>query len=923
MHAALRWSIWLLSACTALAACTPIEPTLVVDVSTVPPSSTELRVLVHLDQAAAEQPVSFPLNDLAQRDAINLGLRLPARAAGAQLAVGVAAIDGAGRIIAVGSQLDDPLRVQGGSQGEQHVRIELIAVAPRLAAKGPLLLHADPPLLSTDGRNSAGDLHPLRILGWELTPNTQVWISGRPTSGSRWTSGVELFVDAAMQQDRLGAVLIELGERGSRTDRRGDLFSYFAAQIDFVSEHSFHGVDEGISFISSGDFNEDGHLDLIIRYINDLSVWLGDGHGSFASMLNAPRIENGGMYSPQLLAVGDATGDGHLDAFVVCKTDLCLLRGTGTGIFETPQILAAAVQPDFVWVADVNGDHVPDVVLHDPAARRVAFLFGQGQGRFSELQHSPQGAQLPPTDVMAVADVNHDGEPDLVLGEYLDGPSFLSLYPATGRGGFYEGESRYLGFSIDPFRVAVDLSSADGRTDIFVTSANELRVLSFKQGIWFDQESSHAVLGPLTALDVNGDRRIDVLAENPCNASLLLNQGNGVLRATDKVPRCLSDRGKLHGVGDFDEDGLLDLIVGDDTISILPGQQDGSYHAAAEYTASAETSKASRMLVADFAHRGVPNVYTFGDNAAQVLENRGDGTLREPRPLHDIVPGSYAFVADFNADGELDLSFVSTQRQEAEIAAVLKIYLGNGNGSFGSAIQSTCMLGTLPAIRVGVDRAFVAELTGDRWPDLAIKETTGIRVLRGQGDGRFESGATIDFGYALTDAIAADVNGDRRLEIIGISESLEVVTIKSIGKLSESAARAEHQVFIRPRLVMAEDWNGDRNTDLFLAEDGTRTALLRGDGAGNFHAPILGAAAQSVSARAIGDFNGDGLLDIATSGFGPNLILRNRGGGVFEPSSHGKSSRCAFQVADLNRDLHPDLLCLYNNHVRVLLNVSQ
>ena len=913
--------IWLVSAGAALAACAEPEPTLVADVFALPPDSTELRVLVHLDKVSAEQPLSFPLGELAGQSATNLGLRLPAHAVGAELSVGVAALDAAGHIIAAGSQREGSLIVEGGSQGEQHVHIELTAVKPRLAGPGPLLLHADPPLLSTAGKDSAGVPQRLRILGWGFTPKTRVWVGGQRADALRWKSGVELSVKVSSQPGRLGVVRLEAEEYGSPADLRADLFSYFAEQIDFVSERSFYGIRGSIQAVSTGDFNEDGHLDLMILYYgNSISVWLGDGHGSFASMLNSPEIKVSGFPPPSFLAVGDATGDGHLDAIVPCDARLCLLRGKGTGTFEhPPQILEAEGQPDFAWIGDLNEDSIPDIVLHVPSTRAVSILFGAGGNRFL----APRRTVLN-VDVMTVADVNRDGDLDLVLGGYKDDIQYLTLLLATGPGKFEGGVSRHLGFRSDPFRLTVDLSRTDGRTDILVTSPGVLRILTFDKGLAFERETSpddpRIALGDVTAIDMTGDRRIDALIDARCNAGLLLNQGGGILTAAGKVPRCLNALGKFRGVGDFDEDGSLDLIIGDDTISILPGQPDGHYRSAAEYAASAGAIAANRMIVADFSHRGAPSVYTFGDNATQVLESNEDGTLREPKALPGVISGIDAFAGDFNADGNLDLTFVSPVPLQA---VVVKTYLGDGGGGFGGVVQSTCVVGSIRQLSPYMTPAFVAELTGDRFPDLAIKGKMGIRVLVGRGDGSFESGAAIDFGYDLTDAIAANVNRDPRAELIGISRDSELVTIKQISGAGEATQLSEYPVIIGPARIVAEDFNGDQKIDLFLAEVENRTALLFGDGAGGFGQPILGAAAQGASGPAIGDFNGDGLLDVATSNLGPNLILRNRGGGVLEPSPQGYSSHCSFRVADLNRDRLPDLLCLDDNRIKVVLNVSR
>jgi hypothetical protein len=114
-------------------------------------------------------------------------------------------------------------------------------------------------------------------------------------------------------------------------------------QIDHVSLHSKRGVHPatiGVGTqpyaVAEGDFNGDGHLDLVTANdgSNTVSVLLGRGDGTFAPQVTYP-VGN----SPLSVAVGDFTGDGHLDLAVANdgSDTVSVLLGRGDGTFA-PQV---------------------------------------------------------------------------------------------------------------------------------------------------------------------------------------------------------------------------------------------------------------------------------------------------------------------------------------------------------------------------------------------------------------------------------------------------------------------------------------------------------------------------------------------------------------------------------------------------------
>ena len=97
-----------------------------------------------------------------------------------------------------------------------------------------------------------------------------------------------------------------------------------------------------------GDFNEDGHLDLVgLTFDTELVVLLGNGDGTFQAAQDYAAGEG-----PWSVAVGDFNGDGHLDLAVADLGDssgngsgVSILLGRGNGTFEAPRLYPVSGSP--------------------------------------------------------------------------------------------------------------------------------------------------------------------------------------------------------------------------------------------------------------------------------------------------------------------------------------------------------------------------------------------------------------------------------------------------------------------------------------------------------------------------------------------------------------------------------------------------
>ncbi len=168
--------------------------------------------------------------------------------------------------------------------------------------------------------------------------------------------------------------------------------------------------------VASGDLNHDGNADAVVADAGGIDVLLGDGKGGFGALKTYPAAF--GQLSS--VALADFNLDGNLDAAAVNSQGLSLYPGKGDGTFGAEQLIAlpSGTTPGTAVAADLNGDGNPDLItgfyqfVPSGSPGGFSILLGAGDGTFS----SPVNTYLPGSFAggLAVADVNGDGVPDVI-----------------------------------------------------------------------------------------------------------------------------------------------------------------------------------------------------------------------------------------------------------------------------------------------------------------------------------------------------------------------------------------------------------------------------------------------------------------------------------------------------------------------------
>jgi hypothetical protein len=303
--------------------------------------------------------------------------------------------------------------------------------------------------------------------------------------------------------------------------------------------------------VAAADVNGDGKADLLVAN----SCTSGDGSGSCVSGAGgvAVLLGNGdGTFRPAVsydlspgypssVAVADLSGDGKLDVAAGVFSNVDVMLGNGDGTFQ-PDVFysrdTGAGQAFSVAVADVNHDGVPDLVTSGfgNAEGIVSVLLGKGDGTFHPAvayETGATGGSIGASSV-AVADLNGDGSPDLVVANFQN--STVGVLLGNGDGTFQPVVLYGPGGSY-PLSVAVADMNGDGRPDVVVGNyygtigvllGNGDGTLQPALSFTVSQEASSVAIA-----DVNGDGRPDLLATNMANeVAVLLNNTGASLNPT-------------------------------------------------------------------------------------------------------------------------------------------------------------------------------------------------------------------------------------------------------------------------------------------------------------------------------------------------------------------------------------------------------
>jgi Bacterial Ig-like domain (group 3)/FG-GAP-like repeat len=225
--------------------------------------------------------------------------------------------------------------------------------------------------------------------------------------------------------------------------------------------------------VAVADVDGDGKRDIVAANncsgsggtSSTVGVLLGKGDGTFQ-----PAVTYAAGVNAWSIAVADIDGDGKPDLMIgSCASSDCatgtvtVLLNKGDGTFQTPVSYdSGGSQGISVAVADVNGDGKPDLLIANYFSASIGVLLGKGDGTFLPVVTYNSGGKQP--NSVAVADVNGDNKPDLIVANLADGPSVL-----LGNGdGTFQTARTYAPGGVNPLAIAAADLNVDGQLDLVV-----------------------------------------------------------------------------------------------------------------------------------------------------------------------------------------------------------------------------------------------------------------------------------------------------------------------------------------------------------------------------------------------------------------------------------------------------------------------
>jgi len=455
---------------------------------------------------------------------------------------------------------------------------------------------------------------------------------------------------------------------------------------------------------------------------------------------------------------------------------------------------------------------------------------------------------------VALGDFTSDGNLDAVVSS--EGPSIL-----LGNGdGTFKSPTSIGSISSQPFGVAVGDFNRDGRLDVAFATANGAVVYlgngdgTFGAGTTFPCGGGGA-FGLVLSQDVNNDGFLDLILNTGGGISVLLGNGNG----TFQTPIISGGFVEIMAAGDFNNDGFADLAAtGPNGLSILLGNGQGSFTAASTYTAQ---DAQNNIAVGDFNRDGFLDVAL--PDGQEFLGN-GNGTLQAPISFPVVPEGRAVLSADVNGDGILDLVSSNTG-QDCGVADYgnLAVSIGNGDGTFQPATlfdSGTC--GGNPSFMA------VGDLNNDGAPDFILMDGQPIGFVafinEGKGSGSYAAAESYLSGGS-GGVVVADFNRDGNADVASADGSVYLGNGNGSLHFMSKASLGGVE-------VQSGDFDHDGIPDLAAAVEcvpsgcsgGGELVIALGNGDGTFQSPTAFASGGFYpESLTVGDFNGDGNLDIA------------------------------------------------------------
>jgi hypothetical protein len=655
------------------------------------------------------------------------------------------------------------------------------------------------------------------------------------------------------------------------------------------------------------DWNSDGIPDVVdLNEQGQLLLRLGQpgSPGEFES----PEVIGGGLGVDFAYMTLVSSRNGPVLAAIESGEPVIWLFSPGPGgAIESRSItVAGAGFLVSITAGDLVNDGLEDLVLVDRGNDQLILLYQSVSGSFTQAS-TPLAVGYAPS-VVAVADLNQSGWPDLVVSNTYSGD--LSVFYG-GPGRTFSSEvllAAGLGASVvipqdgvpvphsgdEPIGVTTGVFDSSGLTDIVSLQSGSDRI-SLLEGTPDGEIADPSVATSYTtgvdptqvvAASLTNDGLTDliVLNQGSQTISIFLNNGHGGFISEPPVDAGNDPTGVA--VRDDNGDGISDLLVSNKQgdLLIILGNGNGTFmpYARADQTVS--------LAVGDFGSNGQPEYVLSNTSIDQLSILYGESpSFVQGRSQGLQAPGAVA-VVDLNGDGNPDIIVVNTGDND------ILIYMGLGGNRFEAPLVYST--GTDP------EGITVADVNENGNPDLIVANagSNDLSIFMGVGQGanwELETGPRLRVGDQPVSTTVADVNGDGIPDIICVDQGSDnVVVLRGLGRgFFADNDPTTLPTGLSPILAFAGKFDSSPGLDLAVIDSRSNDLTYYSNLPNPTPTPVL-IAIPGVDpiAAVMGDYTGDGYDDLVIADNGDSLI------NLFEGGPHGL---VLADSADLDQPVRP------------------
>ncbi len=684
--------------------------------------------------------------------------------------------------------------------------------------------------------------------------------------------------------------------------------------------------------IAVGDFDGDGRADLAIASSSPdtVSIRLGNGDGTFQAPVDYPTGGSAGI------VIGDFNGDGKADLAVAeiepygggpsVGGAIRIFLGNGDGTFQPGVDYAAGMFTVSVAIGDFNGDGIADLAAVNRNDDTVSILLGNGDGTFQQRINYPTGES--PYSIV-VGDFNNDGKPDLAVQNLV---CSLNVFLSNGDGSFQPKIS----YPICGASVITADFDGDGNTDLAISNSGVTVYLGNGKGgfqsVWSYDTEDYQPLS-VEVCDCNDDGKLDLaFATSSGGGTLLPGNGDGTFQPPKNVTK--GDNSTV-AIGDFNGDGQADLVLaGHSGMSIYLGRIGRASSTILSSSPNPSVYTSSVLLTARVSPATTAGTVTFYDGATSL----GTSSLTDDQAVlttKQLKPGLHTLTAVYSGDA-VYFSSTSPAIMQTVSPAPSTIILSSSTNPAYSGGSVILIASVAPAeatgtveFREGPLSLGIRTISGETASLATSAFAVGSHLLTAtyNGDANYQASVSktlaqvVTTGAATTTALASSaarlILGQNATFTATVSPALSgSITFYDGVNLLGTGTVAGGQASLTTSLLSAgvhsirAHYGG--NTAYAPSTSSVVTITVRTHPVNRFPAPTMIPSSAGLGVNdsvVMGDFNGDGMADLAAVTSNGVAVTLGNGDGTFQTAANYATDAKPGYVAagDFNGDGKADL----------------